>query len=467
MKGNIGIQEQLDKMVIKTFRKLLFISAYSAWDRGFYPTYKRLVENQWESRDELKKEQEKKLRNMINFCYKDVPYYHKLFKELKLTPDDIKTIEDLQKIPIINKDTIKENWESFKPLKMNKMKYYVQATGGSTGTPFNYRLYKSDRFLGRALLYRGWGYCGYEMGDKMVLLGGSSLAIGTKSNLVTMVHEIAKNIKKLSSFDMGEKEMKQYVNIINSFKPKFIRGYASSIYFLSKWIEENGVKVYQPLGVFTTAEKLYPNMKEKIGDVFNCDVYDAYGLNDGGVSAYECPEHGGQHIDTERSIMEIVDKNGNQLENGEGEILATSLYNFAMPFIRYNTGDLGHIIDDVCGCGRGYMLLKEVVGREKEFLITPTGKHVHGAAFFNNILAEITNVNAIMEFQVIQQKIDELIINIVCKEDFNEKQLDKIRKIIKKRSEGWNVEFKFVDEINRTKGGKYKFIINEIEEVNF
>ena len=450
-------------MVIKMFQKLLLILAYSIWDRNFYPTYKRLVRNQWKSYEELKKEQEKMLRNMINFCYKEVPYYHKLFKELKLTPDDVKTIEDLQKIPVLNKDIIKNNWESFNPLKRNKMKYYVQATGGTTGTPFNYRLFKFDRFLGRALLYRGWGYRGYELGDKMVLLGGSSLAIGTKSNLVTRVHEVARNIKKFSSFDMGEKEMKQYVNIINSFKPKFIRGYASSIYFFSKWIEENEIKTHQPLSVFTTAEKLHLNMRKKIGAVFNCDVYDSYGLNDGGLSAYECSEHCGLHIDTERSIMEVVDKDGNQLETGEGEILATSLYNFAMPFIRYDTTDIGYIVDDVCSCGRSYKLLKELTGEHHEMLTTPEGKRIH-TEFFTHIFEEIAN--SVHQFQVVQEKLDKIVIKIVPENDFDEKQLNKIKDIIEKRSEGWNVEFEFVDEIERTKAGKYKFIINKIEEVN-
>ena len=439
--------------------KSLFIFAHQVGDRNFYPTYKKLIQNQWKSYEELKEEQEKQLSVMINFAYKNVPYYHKLFDDLKLSPEDIKKVDDLEKLPILTKDIIKQNWENFKPVNLNKLKYSEQATGGSTGTPFKYRLYKFDRFLGGAMLYKGWGYGGFELGDKMVFLAGASLDIGTKSYLAKRVHEIARNIKKLSSFDMGEEEMREYVNIINSFKPKFLRGYASSIYFFAKWIEENKLKMHQPSAVFTTAEKLYPNMREKIGDIFNCDVYDAYGLNDGGLGAYECSEHSGLHIDTERAAMEVVDKEGSQLENGEGEILATSLYNYAMPFIRYDTGDLGHIIDDVCGCGRRYKLLKELGGRSVDILITPEGKNVHGW-FFLYIFWEFCK--GVKEYQVVQEKIDKIVIKIVPEEGFDEKQLDKIREIIRERSEGWNVEFKFVDEIERTGAGKYKFIISNL-----
>ena len=182
--------------------KNLFIFAHQIGDRNFYPAYKRVVKNQWKTYEELKEEQGKQLSLMTNFAYKNVPYYHKLFDDLKLSPDDIKKVEDLEKLPILTKEIIKQNWEDFKPINLNKMKYYNDATGGSTGTPFKYRLYKFDRFLGGAMLYKGWGYAGYELGDKMVFLAGASLDIGKKSYLVKRVHEIARNIKKLSSFDM-------------------------------------------------------------------------------------------------------------------------------------------------------------------------------------------------------------------------------------------------------------------------
>ena len=450
--------------MIEMISRNLFISAHQIGDTQFYPTYKKLVKSQWKSYEELKEEQGKQLKYMIDLAYKNVPYYHKLFDDLKLSPGDVKKVDDLEKLPILTKEIIKQNWDDFKPANLNKLRYYENATGGSTGTPLRYRLSKFDRFLSGALLYRGWGYGGYELGDKMVFLAGASLDVGTKSYLAKRVHEVARNIKKLSSFDMGEKEMRDYVGVVNSFKPKFIRGYASSIYFFAKWIEENNIKTHQPLAVFTTAEKLYPDMRERIGTVFGCDVYDAYGLNDGGLGAYECSEHSGLHIDTERAVMEVVDKNGNQLESGEGEILATSLYNFAMPFIRYDTGDLGHVIDDVCGCGRGYKLLKEVVGRGQEFLIDPTGRYIHGAAFYNDLMKKIDNVNEIEEIQVIQKSPGKIVLKIVSTNTFDESQLCKIREIVRKRFNGLYIEFKFVDAIERTGAGKYKFIINDIGE---
>lgn len=443
------------------FHKGLFILAHQCGDTSFYPVYKKLVRNQWRSYDELKHNQEKRLRHLIEFVYENVPYYRNLFKSLDLLPRDVRAIEDLEKLPILTKDIIKEHWEDFKPVNLSSIKHYNWATGGSTGTPMQYRISKNDRFLGGAILYRGWGYGGFELGDKMAILAGSSLDVGTKSFLTTKVHEIARNIRKLSSFDMGEPEMREYADVLGSFKPRFINGYASSIYFFARWLEENQISVSSPKGVFTTAEKLFPHMRKTIGSVFDCDVYDTYGLNDSGVSAFECPEHAGLHIDTERSIMEVVDGDGLAIEQGEGQILATSLHNYAMPFIRYATGDEGFLLDEPCACGRGYPLLKEVLGRQQEMLITPEGKHIHGS-FFSIAIKEIPHVK---EFQIRQTAVDRLEFSIVPESDFDEADLERVREAIKLRSLGWRVDFKLVDAIDRTPAGKYKFVINEVLHV--
>jgi phenylacetate-CoA ligase len=461
MSSQASVERNYKTTMTRALSRNLFIFAHGLGDRSFYSTYKRLVENQWRPYEELKKEQEKQLREMVNFAYAKVPYYRKLFDSLKLRPDDIARVEDLEKLPILTKDIIKSNWEDFKPVNLNKMKYYERATGGSTGTPLKYRLSKFDRFLSGAILYRAWGYGGYDLGDKMVFLGGGSLDVGKTSYLGRKAHEVSRNIRKLSSFDMGEKEMGDYVNIINSFKPKFMYGYASSIYFFAQWIEQHGINIYQPVAIFNTAEKLYPFMREKIAKVFNCGVYDGYGLNDGGISANECSEHLGLHIDTERGILEVVDEEGTKLQKGEGRILATSLYNYAMPFIRYDTGDMGSILPESerCRCGRGYRLLKEVVGRSVDILVTPEGKNVHGW-FFLYIFWKYCE--GLKEYQVIQETLDKIVIKIVPEENFDEKQLDKVRETIKRRSERWDIEFEFVNEIERTRAGKYKFIVSNL-----
>jgi len=443
------------------FHKWLLLYAHKIREKRFSSTYYQLRRNQWRPLSELENEQEKNLQNMVNFVYHNVPYYHKLFNKIRITPHEIKKIEDLEKLPILTKDIVKQNIEDFKPTNFEKIKYSEKSTGGSTGVPFRYRVSNYDRFFGWAILYRGWEYGGYNLGDKMVFLAGSSLNVGVEPKLVKLMHEIVRNVKKLSSFDMGDSELTGYVDVINSFKPKFLRGYASSIYFFSNWIEKNHVKIkHSPLAVFTTSDRLYPQMRERIESVFNCDVFDAYSLNDGGVSAFECPEKKGFHIDTERSILEVVNENCEQLDNGEGRILATSLHNYSMPFIRYETGDVGTASEDVCDCGRGYKLLKEVLGRSVDVFITPEGKNVHGWFFLYIFWKYCTGIK---EYQVVQKTLNKIVIKIVPEDGFDEEQLKKIRETIRSKSENWDVDINFVDKIERTDSGKFKFIIREYE----
>jgi phenylacetate-CoA ligase len=447
-------------MVMK-MGKRIFVLAHQLGDRRFYSTFQWLMKNQWSKFHELKEQQEKQLRVMIRFAYENVPYYHEEFRKLGLYPDDIKQIKDLEKLPLVNREIIQKHWKEFMPLNLKDFRYYERATGGSTGTPLKYRLEKFDRFLGGAVMYRGWSYGGYNLGDRMVFLAGSSLEVGVRSNLSNKLHELLRNTKFLSSFDMGENEMRSYVDVINRFKPMFFRGYASSLYFFAKWIDENDVRIHKPRSVFTTSEKLFPEMREIIENVFECEVYDGYGLNDGGVNACECSEHCGLHIDTERSIMEIVDSNNNQIDEGEGRIIATSLYNYAMPFIRYETGDIGYLVLDKCGCGRQYRLLREVIGRTVDFLVTPDGKMVHGW-FFLYIFWNYCK--GIREYQVVQTNKDRIVIRLVIDSNFDPSQLDLIRNIVKRKGFDWEIEFEFVEKIEKSRSGKYKFIESRVND---
>ncbi|HMK46809.1 MAG TPA: phenylacetate--CoA ligase family protein [Methanocella sp.] len=439
--------------------KYLFTMAHEIGDLKFYPTYRQLLKNQWNSYDELKAKQEAQLGRIVNYAYKYVPFYRQLFDGLGLKPGEIRRLDDLEKLPIITKELINEHWEDFRPITLRRIRHSTAATGGTNGRPFKYRLSNFDRFLSGAILYRGWGYGGYQLGDRMVFLAGSSLDVSSKSGLVTMAHEVVRNLKKLSSFDMGEGEMRHYAGIINSFKPLYIRGYASSLSLFATWLRLNDVKIHSPVGVFTTSEKLYPAMRENISEAFSCPVFDTYGLSDGGVTAFECEEHSGLHIDTERSIMEVVDLRGEPIDKGEGRILATSLYNYAMPFLRYDTTDDGYLLDDSCACGRGYKLLRDVKGRSVDVLLTPEGKHVHGWFFLYIFWGQ----KGVKEYQVVQQAIDRIVIRIVPEPSFDERQLSEIREIVRTRSEGWNIEFEIVDHIDRTASGKFKFIINHMD----
>ena len=441
--------------------KNLFILAHTLKNKDFMKQYKFVKKNEFESYENLKRYQEEKLQRLIQFSYENVPYYHKLFKNLNIKPEDIQSIKDLQKLPILTKEIIRNNQSDFVPLNLKEQKYANRLTGGSTGHPLQYRNSNDDKSLGFAILYANWSYVGYELGDKVAVIAGSSLIPSTRSKLIDNIKAVIMNTKQFSSFDLNEEYMNNIVIALNKFKPEFLNGYASSIYLFAKHIKDKDLKInFNPNGVFTTAEVLFNFQRDLIEDVLNCKVFDQYGLNDGGLSAYECEMHKGLHSDMIRSIMEVTDEDGNQLETGkEGKILATSLHNYAMPFIRYDTGDLGILSNERCECGRETPLLEKIVGRTTDYL-----KFSNGAIIGTPILTLLFGRFDLVQYQIVQKDPNTILLNIIKGKNYRDSDETTIQNTFYTHVGEINIIFNYVDRIETTKAGKWKFIVNEMNE---
>ncbi|PKP62050.1 capsular biosynthesis protein [Candidatus Atribacteria bacterium HGW-Atribacteria-1] len=422
--------------------------------------YNEFNKNQWKSFGWLKNQQEIQLKNLINFVYRNVPYYSKLFNRIDITPSDINIIEDLERIPILTKQIIKENWQDFIPRNINQIKYINGSTGGSTGVPLKYRMSNEDYERGVALLYQGFEYAGYKLGDKIAVIAGSSLIPTSKSEIKRKIQDFFLNTRHYSSFEMSEKNLFKYFYDVNKWKPDFLRGYPSSIYFFAKFIQDNNLKLnFQPKAIFTTAEKLFDKQRVLIEGIFKAKVFDNYGLNDGGISAFECNKHCGFHVSTERAILEIVDNKGKHVVNQNGKILATSLYNYALPFIRYDTGDLGIISALECSCGRKTPLIKKIMGRTTEFL------KLNNIVIGSPVLTVLMGKFDIEQYQIIQDNPSSIICKIIRGKTFKIEDENFIKKSFYGHVGRINIKFDYVDSILPTKAGKHKFIINNLKEV--
>jgi len=422
--------------------------------------YKNFLDTQWLPYNVLKNQQEEQLKKLIHFVYQNVPYYAKLFKKLELKPSDINTIKDLERLPILTKAIIKKNWQDFIPRNISKYGYVNGSTGGSTGVPLKYRMSLEDYERGIAIPRRGWGYAGYKLGDKVAVIAGSSLIPTAKSEIKKRIQNFFLNTRHYSSFNMSEQKLFDYFHDINKWKPDFIYGYASSIYIFAKFIKDNDLTLnFYPKAIFSTAEKLFDKQRYPIEQVFNTKVFDEYGLNDGGVSAYECEKHNGMHIDTERAILEVVNNSGEQIINKEGRILATSLYNYALPFIRYDTGDLGVISDLECTCGRKMPLLKKIVGRTTDFL------KLNNVIIGSPVLTVLMGKFDIEQYQIIQTNANSITCKIVKGDTYDEKRDEGfIKKSFYRHVGEINIKFNYVNLIPTVRGRKYKFIINDFKE---
>lgn len=374
--------------------------------------------------------QTSKLKEMLHFCYKHVPYYKKIENSYGF---------NIKNFPILTKDMIKQDYNSFLP--DIKIPFVPGHTGGSTGEPFQYRMSREDEITSLALMYHGWMYAGYNLGDSTFLIGGRSI-VSPKKTLIGNLKSYILNEKRYSSFELSDIQINKIINDINEYKPKFIKGYAASLDLIARYILKYNKKIDCNInGIFSTAEMLYPQARKNIEEAFNdSKVFNQYGINDGGVSAFECNK-GKMHVDTFRSILEV--KNN--------KILATSLINKAFPFIRYDTGDLGELQENYsCKCGRTSAILKNIIGRQGDLIKLPDNSLIH-PVFFDNLFWNIK----CRRFQVIKEG---NVINILIV-PWGDKWVDVnfIKNIVEEKCKNMKVEIRTVDEIKTN--NKYRSVI--------
>jgi phenylacetate-CoA ligase len=255
---------------------------------------------------------------------------------------------------------------------------------------------------------------------------------------------------------MSQENMFKFVDIINKEQPKLIVAYAQAMYELAKFIEENNLKIKNIGAIITSAGTLYPFMREIIEKNFNTKVYNRYGSREVGNIACEEPNIEGLVI-TDDVFIEIVDKNGNLCQDGvEGEIIVTSLVNYAMPLIRYKIGDRG-ILNTT---KYDFPILEKISGRNVNMFKKEDGTLIDGE-YFTHLLY---HVECIKKFQIIQNNYNYIVIKIVKNSIEDKNDITSIENgILKAMGNNCKVDFEFVKNIEPLKSGKYVYTISEIE----
>jgi len=418
-----------------------------------------LEKSQYFNKAQILQLQSDKLQELICSAYENVRYYRKLFDDSRVSPGDIKKAADLSKLPFLTKKEIRDNTQSLKSKLSNNLQKFN--TGGSTGEPLIFYIGKRRVSYDVAAKLRATRWWGVDIGDPEIVIWGSPVEL-TKQDRIRQIRDWIFRTKLLSAFEMTEDRILEYIELIRGMRPEHVFGYPSSISVIAKYARKKNIRL-NDLGVkvvFCTAEKLYDHQKELLSEVFGAPVANGYGGRDSGFIAHECPEGRRMHITAESVIVEICDQMGNVLPEGQrGEIVVTHLDTHEYPFIRYRTGDIGIVSNDMCSCGRGLPLLEAIEGRTTDFIVTPEGKIMHGLA----LIYVLREVHGIEEFKIIQEREDYLNVLIVKNEHFQRKSEDLIINGLKKRT-GTDMEIRvhYVAEIPGEKSGKFRYVVSEI-----
>jgi phenylacetate-CoA ligase len=321
--------------------------------------------------------QEKRLYNLINHAYRNVHYYHKLFKEKNLIPADIRKIDDLKKIPLIKKEYINNNFDSFTSSDYSLYNPGIANTSGTTGKPLTFYLDQQNREIEYASVWRQAFWAGVNnINTKVATFRGDFVFDIKRSAHLYRLDGISKEFV-FNTYLLNRDNVIAIIDKLNEFKPELIKGFPHSLYIIAKLAsEKNRFLKFKPKIIQTSSETLYSFMRDEIEEFFGAKVFDWYGQSEYVLSICQC-EYGTYHQIMETGVMQIIED-----DFGFERLVGTGLWNYSMPFINYGIGDIIKS-DDIteCCCKRGLKIVKSLEGRVNDVVVTPSEKHIGGVAF--------------------------------------------------------------------------------------
>jgi len=266
------------------------------------------------------------------------------------------------------------------------------------------------------------------------------------------------NMRWYNAFTMGEGEMTAFHRDLTKFRPHLLVAYAGSLYTFARFLQEKGwVPDYPRTALVSSAEVMTPPMRKLVEEVFRRPVFDRYGNREAGAIAAECGAHSGLHINEEDFLVEIDSADP---ERTAGRVVMTYFRNYAMPLIRYDTGDLARTLSGKCACGRPTARLRQIVGRQSDTIRTAAGKLVHGE-FFTHVLYGARQVK---EFQFVQETLTQYRLRVVAEgTDAAEEQRWR-DKILETLGPGNELTIEHVSEVPALPSGKRRFTLSLLQE---
>ena len=419
---------------------------------------KEMETSQWWDEGRLEQLRLSRLRRLLASAEARVPYYRNLFADIGFKVEEVASLADLARLPLLDKSVIRANSDALKAENATDLARFN--TGGSSGEPLVFYIGKERVSHDVAAKWRATRWWNVDIGDPEVVIWGSPIELGAQDGLRALRDRMLRT-RLLPAFEMSEKKLDQFLDEISTVRPKMLFGYPSALSHIARHAESRRRRM-DDLGIrvaFVTSERLYDEQRQQISKTFGCRVANGYGGRDAGFIAHECPQ-GGMHITAEDIIVEIVDQQGVPLPGGDaGEIVVTHLATAAFPFIRYRTGDVGVLDSKACSCGRGLPLLKEIQGRSTDFLIAQNGTVMHGLALIY-ILRDLPQVR---NFKIVQESLDLTRVLLVLAGGLGSELTDEIVRGFKARL-GQEVEIVIeeVAEIPAEKSGKFRYVVSKV-----
>ena len=406
------------------------------------------------SPEQIQAWQEEKLHALIEHVYNHTKYYRRVMDERGLKPLDIRTAEDLQKLPIINKEIANAHFDEIVPDNLSLFRYRKGKTGGTTGEPMYYYCDEDTWGYVTAAKVYYWRSYGYQYGEPFAAMGSASL-FAKKPSLVRRIYDKIRNEVPMNTVNLTDELCEKYISIIREKKIRYIYGYAASIYIFTRYIATHGIDLKQIEGVFTTSENLTDEYRKLIEETYECKVRDCYGARDAGITAYETDYH---HYEVGYNVIaEVI----NPIEENTGTLLSTNLLNYTFPLIRYQFGDEVELAPAGESTAYNGQVIKRVIGRTSDVMRLENGHNMTATGF--SMIMKHYDVKA---FSFNKTGVNEVTLTIERDTaKYTESQETEIKQAIYLYiGVDAKLNIEYIDHFEPLKNGKRRYFMNNLSE---
>jgi len=413
---------------------------------------RELMDSEKWSEAEIEAYQNEKLRELIRYAFENVPYYRERWKNLKLTPDDIRCREDLLKLPVLTKEDVRQNCDRLLSQAVPRSDLIFRHTSGTTGKALHFYVTKAKIAFQWALWWRHRLRFGIEPGAWHANFTGKRVVPLNQKQPPYWRWNRPMHQALLTMHHLAPAKIGSIVEFLNSNQFKFYSGYPSIIHMLALHARDAGLTLQSPpRAVFTGAENMLDFQRRDIQAFTGAILTDQYGCSEGCGNASQCPQFV-YHEDFEFGIMEGIERTPGA---DARSIVCTGFAADAFPFIRYEVGDIGvwQKQGAVCACGRQSKVLLNIQGREDDYVVTPEGSRIMR---FDYVFKDALHMK---EIQVVQERLGEITLRVVRRENYAASdEADMSREIHRWISPRLEVRYEYVDEIEREPSGKFRAV---------
>ncbi|UZD66518.1 phenylacetate--CoA ligase family protein [Marinobacter sp. AN1] len=435
----------LQNLLVTAYGQHLYRKRYS----GIYKDALRLArESRDWTPDQTLAHQAERLHQMVKHCRETVPYYQQLFASHGLHENDFTSVEDLTKLPILTKATLKAQPESFRSSKGER--FMLQHTSGSTGSPLELDVNEYTYKLAMALVVEHEEAHGVPFGAPRATFAGRMIQPASRLRPPYSRINRAENQRLFSSYHLNATTFPDYARELDRFSPAELIGYPSALADLANYyLLTNTRPGFTPTAIITNSETLLDWQRDKIESVFGCPVFDYYGTAEYVLFA-------GQEADKSYRLNPVIGITEVLPEPTDHRLLATTLTNGAMPLLRYEIGDTAEPLDYLSSTV--VHSLARINGRVDDYIELPDGRRV------GRLDHVFKGINALAEAQIVQDAPDHCSIYIVIKGTDSNEAETKIRDNLHQRlGQVISVSIERVPEIPRGKNGKFKNVVRAYE----